>query len=99
MRYETGYFRGAAGLLGVSTGGTRHRFSADGTIEQVLWPTQRCVVEYLGLTTIEPFVAYASPPVTTAERGTYLGAWRQRVLQCAATVSGSCRSASRCGGG
>lgn len=86
MRYDTGYFAGRTGLMGVSTGGTAHRFSegeAYGTIEQVLWPTQHCMVEYLGLTTPEPFVAYASPRVTDDERRNYLATWREQVLDAA----------------
>ena len=88
MRYETGYFAGRTGIMGVTTGGTPHRFSADGaygTIEQVLWPTQHCMIEYLGLTTPEPFVAYASPRVSDDERAAYLAAWRVRVLEAAQT--------------
>lgn len=89
MRYENGFFRGRLGLLGVSTGGTYQRFSAGGeygTIEQVLWPTQHCMVEYLGLDTMEPFVAYAAPRVTPEERRMYLRLWQQRVRQCANTI-------------
>lgn len=89
MRYETGYFRGRRGLLGVVTGGTRYRFSPGGTygaIEQVLWPTQHCMMEYLGLTTFEPFVAYAAPRVDEEERQAFLEQWRQRVLEAAGQV-------------
>lgn len=86
MRYDTGYFRGRYGLLGVSTGGTAERFStsgAYGTIDQVLWPTQHCMIEYMGLATSAPFVAYAAPRVDDAARADYLSAWRQRVLDAA----------------
>lgn len=83
-RYETGFFRGRAAVLGMSTGGTAKRFSegeAYGPIEQVLWPTQHCMVEYLGLTTAEPFVAYAAPRVDAPGRTEYLEAWGERVLE------------------
>lgn len=83
-RYDTGYFRGRAGVLGMSTGGTEKRFSpgdAYGSIEQVLWPTQHCMVEYLGLATAEPFVAYAAPRVSDQERADYLDGWAARVLE------------------
>lgn len=82
-RYETGFFRGRAGVLGMSTGGTEKRFSPEdayGSIEQVLWPTQHCMVEYLGLATAEPFVAYAAPRVDDARRAEYLDVWSRRVL-------------------
>ncbi len=83
-RYDTGHFRGRAGVLGMSTGGTEKRFSPDdayGSIEQVLWPTQHCMVEYLGLATAEPFVAYAAPRVSDEERSDYLDGWAARVLE------------------
>lgn len=89
MRYESGAFVGRRGLLGVVTGGTRERFSAGGTygdIEQVLWPTQHCMLEYLGLSTSAPFVAYAAPRVDDERRAAYLREWRQRVLDAAAPV-------------
>ena len=90
MRYETGFFRGRAGLMGVVTGGTRKRFSEDGaygTIAQVLWPTQHCMIEYLGLDTPEPFVAYAAPRVSPGQREDYLRQWADRVLHCADTAA------------
>jgi NAD(P)H dehydrogenase (quinone) len=83
-RYETGLFQGRAAVLGMTSGGTRRRFTeggAYGPIGQVLWPTQHCMVEYLGLATAEPFVAYAAPRVDEAERTAYLQAWAQRVLE------------------
>lgn len=86
MRYETGFFQGRRGLLGVVTGGTPHRFSEDGTygsIEQVLWPTQHCLIEYMGLSTSQPFVAYAAPRVDDDQRQDYLDQWRRRVLEAA----------------
>jgi NAD(P)H dehydrogenase (quinone) len=82
-RYDTGFFRGRAAILGMSTGGTTRRFSEDGTygsIQQVLWPTQHCVVDYLGLESAEPFVAYAAPRVGPVERRRYLTEWGDHVL-------------------
>ena len=90
MRYETGFFRGRGGLMGAVTGGTRERFSeggAYGTIAQVLWPTQHCMIEYLGLDTPEPFVAYAAPRVSPRQREEYLRQWADRVLHCAGTAA------------
>lgn len=93
-RYETGFFRGRAGVLGISTGGTEKRFSpgdAYGSIEQVLWPTQHCMVEYLGLATAEPYVAYAAPRVDDAHRAEYLDAWSRRVLELESLVDPASR--------
>jgi NAD(P)H dehydrogenase (quinone) len=42
QRFETGFFRGRRGLIGMATGGTPQRFSRDGAygdIDQVMWPT------------------------------------------------------------
>jgi NAD(P)H dehydrogenase (quinone) len=89
QRYETGFFRGRAAVLGMTSGGTKARFTAGGaygSIEQVLWPTQHCMVEYLGLSTAEPFVAYAAPRVDAAQRQGYLAAWADRVLELPAMV-------------
>lgn len=88
MRYDRGYFHNRVGMLGIATGGTLRRFTegADyGSIEQVLWPTQHCMIEYMGLTTLDPFVAYAAPRVTDEERAAYLDAWEARVLELAST--------------
>lgn len=81
-RYDEGYFRGRRGLLGISTGGTQHRFTANGAygeMSSVLHGVQHCMLEYLGLDTADPFVAYAVPRVTQQEREHYLQQWHDRV--------------------
>lgn len=86
QRYDTGFFRGRRGLICITTGGTRQRFSTTGVygdIQQVLWPVQRLMVEYLGLEALEPFVAYAAPRVEQAERAAYLRVWETRLLALA----------------
>jgi NAD(P)H dehydrogenase (quinone) len=85
-RYATGFFPNKRGMLCLSTGGTKERFSAGdvyGDIHQVLWPAQRLILEYLGLEALEPFVAYASPRVDQAAREAYLHAWRARLQEIA----------------
>lgn len=82
MRFESGYFHGRTAVLGVVTGGTPKRFSAEGTygeIEKVLWPVQHCTLRYMGLTSPEPFVAYAAPRADAAGRAEYLRAWREHL--------------------
>jgi len=82
-RYDTGFFKNKVGLLCLTTGGTQSRFSATGvygTIDQVLWPTQRLMVEYLGMKALPPFVAYAVSRVDQVKREEYLQLWRTRVL-------------------
>jgi NAD(P)H dehydrogenase (quinone) len=85
-RYDSGFFHDKRGMLCLSTGGTEARFSQTGvygTIDQVLWPVQRLMVEYMGIEALPPFVAYGAPRVDQAAREAYLDAWRRRLLQVA----------------
>ncbi|MDB5511810.1 MAG: flavodoxin family protein [Enterovirga sp.] len=84
QRFETGFFRGRRGLIGMATGGTPQRFSRDGAygdIDQVMWPTRRLALEYMGLCVEPPFVCYAVPRITQAEREGYLDAWADAVRE------------------
>jgi NAD(P)H dehydrogenase (quinone) len=85
-RYDSGYFRGRRGILCVTTGGTTERFSPAGVygpISQVLYPVHRCMIEYLGMQALDPFIAYAAPRVDDAARRDYLAAWEQRLHEIA----------------
>jgi NAD(P)H dehydrogenase (quinone) len=85
-RFDSGFFPGKRGLLCLSTGGTRQRFSADGVfgdIHAVLWPAQRLMIEYLGMEALEPFVAYAAPRVDAEAREAYLQQWQARLREVA----------------
>lgn len=89
-RYDTGLFPGKRGLLCLSTGGTRERFSAAGVygdIHTVLWPAQRLIVEYLGMHALEPFVAYGAPRVNAQTRAAYLREWAARLREIADAAS------------
>ena len=82
-RYDTGFFPQKRGLLCLATGGTRDRFSDEGVygdIKTVLWPPQRLMLEYLGMTALEPFVAYGAPRVDAEQRAAYLAQWRKRLI-------------------
>lgn len=86
-RYDSGFFKDKTGMLCLTTGGTVERFSAGnvyGPIDQVLYPTQHLMVEYLGMKSYPPFVAYAAPRIDAAGREAYLQQWRARVLEIAA---------------
>jgi NAD(P)H dehydrogenase (quinone) len=88
-RYDSGFFKDKTGMLCLTTGGTVERFSAGnvyGPIDQVLYPTQHLMVEYLGMKTYPPFVAYAAPRIDQAGREAYLRQWRERVLEVAAAM-------------
>lgn len=82
-RFDSGFFRHKTGMLCLTTGGTVERFSAGnvyGPVEQVLYPTQHLMVEYMGMKTYPPFVAYAAPRIDEAGRKAYLKEWGERVL-------------------
>src|SRR5579875_342853 len=83
-RYDTGFFPEKRGLLCLSTGGTRERFSETGVygdIKTVLWPPQRLMLEYLGITALDPFVAYGAPRADAGQRAAYLAQWRARLTK------------------
>jgi NAD(P)H dehydrogenase (quinone) len=91
-RYDSGFFKDKRGLICLATGGTEARFSATGvygTVDQVLWPIQRLMVEYMGTEALKPFVAYAAPRVEQGAREAYLQAWRARILQVATETTAS----------
>jgi NAD(P)H dehydrogenase (quinone) len=85
-RFDKGYFLGRRAVLGLTTGGTVERFSAGGSygeMAHVLHSVRRCILEYLGLEVMEPFVAYAAPRVDAARRTQYLRNWEQFLLATA----------------
>jgi NAD(P)H dehydrogenase (quinone) len=85
-RFEKGYFVGRRAVLGLTTGGTIERFSQGGSygeMQHVLYSVRRCILEYLGLEVIEPFVAYAAPRVDASVRADYLRSWQARLLDVA----------------
>jgi NAD(P)H dehydrogenase (quinone) len=51
-----------------------------GDMKDVLYSVRRCILEYLGLEVMEPFVAYAAPRVNAAVRAEYLRSWEARLL-------------------
>jgi NAD(P)H dehydrogenase (quinone) len=84
-RYERGYFVGRRALLALTTGGTAERFSQGGYGEMscVLHSVQRCILEYLGLEALQPFVAYAAPRVDANARAQYLRDFEARLVEVA----------------
>jgi NAD(P)H dehydrogenase (quinone) len=52
-------------------------------MHDVLYSVRRCILEYLGLEVMEPFVAYAAPRVDPATRAEYLRSWEARLLATA----------------
>jgi NAD(P)H dehydrogenase (quinone) len=89
-RFDQGYFVGRRAMLAITTGGTTERFSAGGSygpIQDVLYPVRRCMLEYLGLEVMDPFVAYAAPRVDAAIRTEYLRDWEIRLLAAASDTN------------
>ena len=89
QRFDTGWFQGRHALLGLTTGGTAERFSADGVygpIEALLHPHRRTMLEYLGLAVQPPFIAYAAPRVSADQREQYLLDWARSVRSAAAAA-------------
>jgi NAD(P)H dehydrogenase (quinone) len=85
-RFDSGFFPDKRGMLCLSTGGTRQRFSPEdvyGDIKTVLWPAQRLIIEYLGMDALEPFVAYAAPRIDAEGRKAYLEQWSARLHRIA----------------
>jgi NAD(P)H dehydrogenase (quinone) len=81
-RFTTGLHPSKQGLLCVSTGGTPERFREEdvyGPIDKVLWPLQHLTFDYMGMTSLPPFVAYAAPRVSNEQRSDYLQQWSRRL--------------------
>lgn len=88
-RFDSGFFKGRHGLVALTTGGTRERFSPGGVygpIEDLLYPQRRTMLEYLGLTLAPSFVAYASPRVSQQEREDDLAQWSAQLSELASRI-------------
>lgn len=83
-RFSSGRFLGRKGIACISTGGTKQRFSDSdvyGDIRKVLYPFHRCMLEYMGLSVHDPFVAYAAPRVDNETRKCYLQSWEKKLRE------------------
>jgi NAD(P)H dehydrogenase (quinone) len=83
-RFSSGRFLGRKGIACITTGGTKKRFSESdvyGDIKKVLYPINRCMLEYMGLDVQDPFVAYAAPRVDNETRKDYLKSWENKLRE------------------
>lgn len=83
-RFERGLFQGRRALVSVTTGGTPRRFTDEGgygDIDQVLWPTRRLFLEYLGFETHPTQVSYAVARCGADERAEMITALRARIRE------------------
>jgi NAD(P)H dehydrogenase (quinone) len=97
QRFDTGFFKGRHAMVALSTGGTPERFSPGGVygpIEQLLYPHQRTMLEYLGLQVAPPFVAYAAPRVGQAAREDCLRQWSLTLKDWVAGIEPAARAAT-----
>lgn len=97
-RFDSGFFPDKRGLLCLSTGGTQQRFSDAGVygdIHKVLWPSQRLMIEYLGMNALEPFVAYGAPRVDAEARAAYLEQWCARLQEIAQDIAPAAQAGVR----
>lgn len=70
LRYGEGRLAGRRGLLAVTTGGRESQFGprgVNGPIEDLLFPLTHGVFHYVGVSPLEPFVAFRTARATEAE--------------------------------
>ncbi len=80
--YNSGPLRGRKALVATTTGGLADRFRADalfGDIDWILHPLRVGTLNFVGLDTLEPFIAWGPASVGDDKRQEYLAAWRQKL--------------------
>ncbi|HEV2512134.1 NAD(P)H-dependent oxidoreductase [Bosea sp. (in: a-proteobacteria)] len=80
-RFEDGGLQGRRGLITVTTGSPAERFVKDGArayapMDETLLPLQKGLFHYVGMTGLDPFVAYAAARVEPQTRARYLAEYR-----------------------
>jgi NAD(P)H dehydrogenase (quinone) len=88
--FGRGVMRGRRALCIVSVGGSARDYSVDGhyaPIEQVLYPVQRGIFEFLGFEALPPFVAYGPGRAGTDQRQAWLDALQQRLALLSSALS------------
>jgi NAD(P)H dehydrogenase (quinone) len=81
-RYDNGVLKGRKVVMSITTGGTPERFSEGGMfgeIGPILHPVDHCILRYVGLEILDPFIAYAAGRVTPEDRAAVLRAWEARL--------------------
>ena len=74
-RFDSGRLSGRKALLSVTTGSAEERFAEDSLfapMDQLLYPITVGTLQYVGLRTLEPFIAWSVSRVDDEERLTYL---------------------------
>jgi len=80
--FDTAPLRGRRAMLTLTCGGLADRFTDEalfGDIERILHPLRVGTLNFVGLDTVEPFVAWAAASVSAERRDQYLGEYRERL--------------------
>jgi NAD(P)H dehydrogenase (quinone) len=80
--YDRGIFRDKRAMLIVTTGGPQSAYGADGLqgpIDSILYPIHHGILQFVGMSVLEPFVAYSADTATDEGRAEVLGRLRTRL--------------------
>ena len=97
--FDTGVMRGKRAMCVVTTGGPAGDYDGSGkydTIERVLYPIHRGILEFTGFEVLPPFVAYEPQRMSEEERSQTLGRMHVRAaLLAQATTAGAVLACER----
>lgn len=80
--FDSGPLRGRKALIAMTTGGLPDRFRADGLfgdIDWILHPLRVGTLNFVGIDTLTPFIAWGAASVDSSQRQGYLIDWRDRL--------------------
>ncbi|MEZ2335258.1 NAD(P)H-dependent oxidoreductase [Mucilaginibacter sp. RCC_168] len=79
--YENGIFRGKRALLSLTTGGPEANYIKEryGTLETILHPLQRGILEFTGFSVLQPHVIYGTEKQSTEKLALEAEAWKARL--------------------
>jgi len=93
--FDTGPLKGRRALLTITTGGLSDRFREDGLFgdfNTILHPVRVGTLNFVGIETLAPFVAWGAASVSPAQRGAYLEDYRHRLVGLAGEPAEKFRS-------
>ncbi|WP_419698838.1 NAD(P)H-dependent oxidoreductase [Mucilaginibacter sp. NFX135] len=79
--YEKGIFRGKRALLSLTRGGPEANYIKEryGTLEAILHPLQRGILEFTGFSVLQPHVIYGTEKQSTEELALEAETWKARL--------------------
>lgn len=81
--FDGGVLAGKRAMLSLTVGGPEPVYTANGVygpMETILHPIHRGILQFTGLTVIEPFVVYGPNRISVEERQAYIERYRKRLL-------------------